>query len=75
MERVPYMDQSGMYALEDSVHGLRAKGTTVLLIGVQAQPLEMLRRISFVPDLVPEDQLFGDMAACMAWLAKRYVAT
>lgn len=74
MERVPYMDQSGMYALEETVLNLRAKGATVLLTGVQAQPLDMLRRISFVPDLVPEDQLFGSMAACMAWLAKHYGA-
>ncbi|MEO8047101.1 MAG: SulP family inorganic anion transporter [Nitrospirota bacterium] len=74
MERVPYMDQSGMYALEDTVLDLHAKGATVLLIGIQDQPLDMLRRIYLVPDLVPEDQLFYDMAACMAWLAKHYVA-
>lgn len=72
MKRVPYMDQSGMYALEETVHGLCAKGTKVLLVGIQVQPLEMLRRISFVPDLVPEDQVFDDMAECMAWLAKHY---
>jgi len=72
MERVPYMDQSGMYALEETVHSLHAKGTTVLIIGIRDQPLEMLRRICLVPDLVPEDHLFDDMNACMAWLAKDY---
>ena len=41
----------------------------MLLTGVQSQPLDMLRRISIVPDLIPEARIFESTDACMAWLA------
>jgi SulP family sulfate permease len=70
MERVPYVDQSGLYALESVVLDLRRKGALVLLTGVHAQPLAMLRAIKFVPDLIPEDHLFEDIGQCTAWLGR-----
>ena len=54
MDRVPYIDQSGLYALEDSIYELRAKGVEVILTKVQPQPLDKLRSIDIVPDLVPD---------------------
>lgn len=68
MERVPYIDQSGLYALEDVALDLRRRGAVVLLTGVHEQPLDMLRRINIVPDLVPEDHVFEDFAQCTQWL-------
>ncbi|MBK6489697.1 MAG: SulP family inorganic anion transporter [Gemmatimonadetes bacterium] len=75
MERVPSIDQSGLYALEDAVLTLRVRGVVVLLIGVQTQPDDMLRRIRLVPDLIPEEGLFEGTDSCLAWLARELAVT
>ncbi|MEM7572889.1 MAG: SulP family inorganic anion transporter [Bacteroidota bacterium] len=58
MERVPYIDQSGLYALEDAILDVEARGIEVLFTGIQAQPLDQLRSIDIVPDLVAEAKIF-----------------
>lgn len=69
MERVPYIDQSGLYALEDAILPLRQRNVIVLLTGVQSQPNDMLRKINIVPDLIPEECLCPGTEPCMKWLA------
>jgi SulP family sulfate permease len=56
---VPYIDQSGAYALEEAITNLRERDVTVVLAGLQNQPAELLRRIGVVPTLVAD-------AACAA---------
>jgi len=68
MERVPYIDQSGLYALEDTLLRLRTEGKTVLLTGLQTQPDDMLRRIGIIPNLIAEDRIFTSFEACQTWL-------
>jgi SulP family sulfate permease len=68
MDRVPYMDQSGLYALEDIVFDLREEGIEVLLVGLKAQPKDMLEAVDIVPDLVPEDDVFEDIDAAFDYL-------
>jgi SulP family sulfate permease len=58
MDRVPYIDQSGLYALENAVLDLRAKGVTVILTGLQEQPCDKLKSIDIIPDLIPESHIF-----------------
>lgn len=58
MDRVPYMDQSGLYALEDIIFDLRAKNIEVIIVGLQEQPCDMLKAVDIIPDLVPEEDLF-----------------
>jgi len=70
MERVPYIDQSGLYTLEDTLLRLRKEGKTVLLTGLQTQPDGMLRRIGIIPDLVSEEQIFGSFEACQEWVKR-----
>ncbi len=69
MERVPYVDQSGLYTLEDAILTLRQRNVIVLLTGVQSQPNDMLRKIKIVPDLIPEECLCRGTDPCMKWLA------
>ena len=61
-ERVPYIDQSGLYTLEDAVLNLTRGGKSVVLTGFRGQPIDMLRRIDLIPELVPEDRLFDTYA-------------
>ena len=60
MENVPYIDQSGMYAIEDAVLELEKRGIEVFLTGIQKQPENMLRRIKLIPEVIEEESLFKD---------------
>jgi len=72
MERVPHIDQSGLYALEDTLLALRQKGTLVLLTGVQSQPLDMMNGIGLVPNVVLEENVLADIPACLAFLERHF---
>ena len=67
---MPYMDQSGLYALEDMLVSLRDSGKTVLFVHPQQQPRFMMERIDIIPDLVGEDKIFEEFDACIQWLKK-----
>lgn len=58
MDRVPFIDQSGLYALEDVVLELRNADVEVLFVGLQAQPMDILRSVNLIPDLVPQHDIF-----------------
>jgi SulP family sulfate permease len=75
MDRVPHMDQSGLYAMEDAILELTQKGVTVLLTGVEPQPLSMLRSIDIVPDLLPDDQIFDSFENSINWLQDEGLVT
>lgn len=65
MEKVPYIDQSGLYTLEDIVLGLKQKEIQVYFVGVQKQPLYLLKRIKLVPDLIPETAVYEHFSSCI----------
>jgi sulfate permease, SulP family len=67
MEKVPYIDQSGLYTLEDILLNLKQKGIGVSITGIQQQPLYLLKRIKIVPDLIAEKHLFNDFGACIEY--------
>ncbi len=65
MKNVPYIDQSGMYAIEDAIMVMQEKNIKVMLTGTQEQPKDMLKQINLIPNLVAEDQLFDDFDTCI----------
>lgn len=68
MKRVPFMDQSGAYALETIINLLLERGIRVFMTMVQAQPKYMLERIGIVPGLISPEYVFTDFLKCIAWL-------
>ena len=68
MDKVPYLDQSGLYVLEDVLLDLEKKNIHALLVGIQNQPLYMMKSIDIIPDLVPEYHLFTTFKKCVAWI-------
>ncbi len=68
MSRVPYIDQSGLYAIEDLVCGMESEGKSVLLVGVKEQPKYMMERIDIIPDLISEDHMFVSFSDCLRWI-------
>ena len=70
LDKVPYIDQSGLYALQSVILDLRQQDKNVLLVGAAKQPKYMMERIDIIPDLVSKDQLFDDFDQCFDWLKK-----
>jgi SulP family sulfate permease len=68
MKKVPYIDQTGVYVLEDAILELRMKGVVVLMTGVQPQPIDMMKKIGIIPGLISEESLFKKFADCELWL-------
>lgn len=72
MDRVPYIDQSGLYTLEDIIFDLRAQNIEVLLVDLKEQPKDMLEAIEIIPDLIPENDLFENIEEAFDYLRKRF---
>ena len=68
MGRMQYIDQSGLYALEDVLVDLVKEGKKVLLVKIVPQPRYMMERIDIIPDLIPEEQIFDNFKDCLAWV-------
>lgn len=66
--RMQYMDQSGLYAMEDILVDLVGKGVKVLFVDPLKQPTYMMERIDIIPDLVPREQIFEDFDHCLDWI-------
>ena len=68
MGRMQYMDQSGLYAMEDVLQDLKKNGMNVLLVGILDQPKYMMERIKIIPQLIPKEHIFENFKDCMAWI-------
>ena len=68
MDKVPYVDQSGLYTLEDIIIDLENKNKTVLVVGLQKQPDYLIRKIEIIPNLVTEDENFKTFDECLRWI-------
>lgn len=68
MERVPFIDQSGLYALEAAAEQLRKQGVIVSLCGTRDNVDHLLRVMHVVPYKIYEDHVFSNFQDCRAWL-------
>ena len=68
MGRMQYLDQSGLYAMEDVLIDLSKQGKVVLLVDILEQPRYMLERIDIIPDLIPKEQIFINFKSCLRWI-------
>jgi SulP family sulfate permease len=68
LDRMQYMDQSGLYAMEDMLQELQKKGIEVLFVDLLTQPRYMMERIDIIPDFISEDKIFGDFNSCIGWI-------
>ena len=63
MERVTYMDQTGIYALQEALANLKRVGIRVVIVGMAIAHLDMLRRLQVVPHVVAEEDICENLAA------------
>ncbi|WP_298488020.1 SulP family inorganic anion transporter [uncultured Maribacter sp.] len=66
--RTQYIDQSGVYAMEDVLIDLVKSNINVLFIDVLEQPKHMMERVDIIPDLVPREHVFKTFKECLAWI-------
>lgn len=68
LDKVPYVDQSGLYAMEDAVQDLQAENIKVVFVDAHGQPRDMFEMFNLIPGLVDEEHCFDDFQECLKWL-------
>ena len=68
--RMQYMDQSGLYAMEDMLQDLKTKNIEVLFVNLLKQPRYMMERIDIIPDFIPKEHIFKSFDECTNWIKK-----
>lgn len=63
-----YIDQSGLYTLEDIFVDLANKNIQIALVNITNQPRLMMERIDIIPDLVPKEMIFDNFEDCTTWI-------
>jgi SulP family sulfate permease len=66
--RMQYMDQSGLYAMEDMLQELKTKDVDVLFVNLLKQPRYMMERIDIIPDFIAEEHIFKSFKDCLSWI-------
>ena len=60
-DRMEYIDQSGLYALEDLLVDLSKQQKRIYFINLQNQPRYMMERVRLIPRLVSEQNIFDNI--------------
>ena len=68
MDKVPYIDQSGLFALEDVLLDLNEKEIEILIVGIQSQPKYLMKTIGILGELIPKERIFDRFADCKAFI-------
>jgi SulP family sulfate permease len=63
MDRISYMDQTGVYALNDALTSLNAARVRVLIVGISVAHRDLLERLQVIPAVIPESDIFSDFGA------------
>lgn len=61
-DRMEYLDQSGLYALEDLLVDLSQNGKSIYFVHLPKQPRMMMERIGLVPRLIPKAHIFEQLS-------------
>jgi SulP family sulfate permease len=68
--RMQYIDQSGLYAMEDVLVELAKQNKKVLFTSICEQPKYMFERVDLIPKLVPKEHVFESFSDCLVHLEK-----
>ena len=73
MDKMDYIDQSGLYVLEDIISDLVKRDIDILFVGLPEQPCYLMERIDIIPDLVGKDKIFPDFESCLVYIKEHIV--
>jgi SulP family sulfate permease len=63
MDRISYIDQTGVYALNDALTRLIAAGVRVMVVGVSVAHRDLLEKLQVIPAVISESDVFSDFDA------------
>ena len=72
LETMSYIDQSGLYALEEILVDLSEQGKSIYLVDLQKQPKYMMQSVEMVPKLIPQENIFDNYKKCFSHIKKNY---
>jgi SulP family sulfate permease len=75
MPRVPLIDQTGAFTLQEFVKKMAEKGITVMLSGLPDEPQNVLRRLNIIPETIPEWAVQPTLAEAVVALSAHVAAT
>lgn len=75
LDRMQYMDQSGLYAMEDMLQSLKKNNVEALFVGLLQQPKYMMERIDIIPDFIPREHIFESFEDCLTWVKQNINST
>jgi len=70
LSRMQYMDQTGLYVMEDALKDLGARGVNLIFVGLLDQPRYMMERIDIIPGLVSEGQVYENFKMYLKQLSE-----
>ena len=71
MDRVTYVDQSGLFALEDVLMELSQRNIECLMVGLKSQPKYLMKSIRIIGKLISEEHLFETFDECKKWVVSQ----
>jgi SulP family sulfate permease len=71
MNRVPYIDHSGVVALEASILRMTELNVDVVITGLTEQPGDLMRAMKIIGGLVPEGHIFTSFEEARVWMIAR----
>jgi SulP family sulfate permease len=66
--RMQYMDQTGLYAMEDMLLDLKKKNIEVLFVNLLNQPRYMMENIDIIPYFISKEHIFKGFNSCVLWI-------
>lgn len=70
MENVPFIDHSGIVALQEAIRSLKSKGIMIIFAGLQPLVRTQLKASGLVPGLVEPEMVFKSFGPAADWLEK-----
>ncbi len=64
MKRVSFMDQSGVYAMENAIKELQERGVHVMMTIIQPQPRYLMEKMHVIPSVLAPENTFDTFEAC-----------
>ena len=68
MEKVAFIDQSGLYALEETLLDLQKNNVVIAISGPNQKVLDQLMNIQVIPNFVSKSHVFHDAESLQSWL-------
>jgi SulP family sulfate permease len=65
-----YIDQSGLYALEETLVDFSEQGKSIYLVALKKQPKYMMQSVEMVPKLIPQENIFDNYKKCFSHIKK-----